>query len=86
MNYKATIEIMLRETILDVQGKAVEQAIHTLGANGINKVRVGKKITFSLSAETQINAENAVKTICEKLLANPVMEDFNYQVEQLNQN
>ncbi len=86
MNYKATIEIMLRETILDVQGKAVEQAIHTLGANGINKVRVGKKITFSLSAETQINAENTVKTICEKLLANPVMEDFNYQVEQLNQN
>ncbi|MSP64736.1 MAG: phosphoribosylformylglycinamidine synthase subunit PurS [Ignavibacteria bacterium] len=86
MNYKATIEIMLRETILDVQGKAVEQAIHTFGDNGINKVRVGKKITFSLSAETQINAENAVKTICEKLLANPVMEDFNYQVEQLNQN
>ncbi len=86
MNYKATIEIMLRETILDVQGKAVEQAIRTFGDNGINKVRVGKKITFSLSAETQINAENAVKTICEKLLANPVMEDFIYQVEQVNQN
>ncbi|MDA0986770.1 MAG: phosphoribosylformylglycinamidine synthase subunit PurS [Bacteroidetes bacterium] len=83
MNYKTTVEVILRSTILDVQGKAVENAIHSLGEKEISNVRVGKKITFNVAAENNSNAEIIVKSICDKLLANPIMEDFTFKIEQI---
>ncbi len=76
---KAKIHVFLKPGVLDVQGKAVEQALHGLGWTGVEGVRVGKTIEFDLAAKDRAAAEAEVKSMCDKLLANSVIE--NYRVE-----
>ena len=83
--YKAEISITLRPSILDVQGKAVEQGIHTLGLEQIQHVRIGKYITLSIDTENEQEARRITEDACKKLLANPVMEDFTFTLEQISQ-
>lgn len=78
--YHAIITITLRPSILDVQGKAVEHSIHTLGMNGVKNVRIGKSVHLTVEAATEEEARRVTDEACRKLLANPVMEDFTYSL------
>jgi phosphoribosylformylglycinamidine synthase len=75
---RAKVHVMLKPGVLDVQGKAIEGALHGLGFEGVREVRVGKTIEFDLSADPAA-AEAEVKAMCDRLLANTVIE--NYRVE-----
>jgi phosphoribosylformylglycinamidine synthase len=63
-----------------VQGKAVEQALHGLGWEGVAGVRVGKTVEFDLASTDKAAAEAEVKAMCEKLLANTVIESYRVEV------
>ncbi|HEY1425263.1 MAG TPA: phosphoribosylformylglycinamidine synthase subunit PurS [Caulobacteraceae bacterium] len=77
---KATVHVFLKPGVLDVQGKAVESALHGLGWPGVSEVRVGRVIEFDLAAADQAAAEAEVKAMCEKLLANTVIEGYRADV------
>ena len=66
--------------MLDVQGKAVENALHGLGWGGVGNVRIGRVIEFDLAATDAAGAEAEVKAMCEKLLANTVIEAYRAEV------
>jgi phosphoribosylformylglycinamidine synthase PurS subunit len=76
---KAKITITLKKGILDPQGKAIEGALGALGFYGIENVRQGKYIELELAESDHVKAEAALKAMCEKLLANTVIE--NYAIE-----
>lgn len=80
---KAKIKITLRPSILDVQGKAVENGIHSLGFTQTEHVRIGKYIELNLTTSDKQQAQKDVEEICKKLLANPVMEDFEFTIEEV---
>jgi phosphoribosylformylglycinamidine synthase len=80
MGLKARVHVFLKEGVLDVQGKAVEQALHGLGYAGVAHVRVGKTIEFDLGAADRDAAEAEVKKMCETLLANTVIESYRVEV------
>ena len=73
---KATVHVFLKPGVLDVQGKAVENALHGLGWGGVGNVRIGRVIEFDLTAKDAAAAEAEVKAMCEKLLANTVIESY----------
>jgi phosphoribosylformylglycinamidine synthase PurS subunit len=77
---KATVHVFLKPGVLDVQGKAVEQALHGLGWGGVEHVRVGRTIEFDLAARDAAAAESEVKAMCDKLLANTVIESYRVEV------
>ena len=70
---KATVTVTLKKGVLDPQGKAIEGALHSLGLEGAENVNVGKVITLDLPADT---TDVQIKEMCEKLLSNPVIEDY----------
>ncbi|MEO8242073.1 MAG: phosphoribosylformylglycinamidine synthase subunit PurS [bacterium] len=78
---KARVTVMLKAGVLDVQGEAVRHALGTLGFGGVNGVRQGKVIELDLAETDPSAADLAVKGMCDKLLANAVIES--YRVELL---
>jgi phosphoribosylformylglycinamidine synthase subunit PurS len=74
--YRVAINIAPRRGILDPQGKAVEGALHTLGFGAIREVHVGRYVVVELDAADDAGARRDAKAMCERLLANPVTEDF----------
>ncbi|MGB0671475.1 MAG: phosphoribosylformylglycinamidine synthase subunit PurS [Rhodospirillales bacterium] len=76
---KATVHVTLKNGVLDPQGKAIEHALGSLGFGGVEGVRQGKVIELDLAETDPGKAEAAVKDMCEKLLANTVIE--NYRVD-----
>jgi phosphoribosylformylglycinamidine synthase subunit PurS len=80
--FHSKVYVTLKKSILDPQGKAVEQGIHSLGYETVNNVRIGKYIEMDLDAGTREDAERITKEISEKLLANLVMESYSFSVEQ----
>ncbi len=79
--FRARIRITLRASILDPQGKAVEHAIGAMGFSGIHGVRMGKYVELQVDRPTRDEAARATEEVCRKLLANPVMEDFQFEIE-----
>jgi phosphoribosylformylglycinamidine synthase subunit PurS len=77
---KATVHVFLKPGVLDVQGKAVENALHGLGWQGVGDVRIGRVIEFDLAATDAAAAETEVKAMCDKLLANTVIESYRAEV------
>jgi len=67
---------MPRAGLLDPQGHAVEHALGSLGFDGVSKVRVGRTLEIALDAGTEQEVRELLKAMCEKLVANPVTEDF----------
>ena len=81
--YKATVIVKRRPKILDPQGKAAEQGAKLLGFDNVSKTRIGKFIEFFVNSNNYDDAEKEVKEYTEKLLANPIMEDFEYKIEEV---
>ena len=81
--YRSRIRITLRPSILDPQGKAVKHAIDTLGVEGVSDVRIGKYVEIMVDEQSAEKARSAIEEVCKKLLANPVMEDYAFEVEKL---
>lgn len=77
---KAKIFVTLKPGIHDPQGRAIQQSLATLGFSTIQGVRMGKYLEVEVAEDNKDQAEATVKSICEKLLANPVIEDFNYEL------
>jgi len=78
--YEAQIKITLKKTVADPQGLTVKHALEALGFGGIGVVRMGKFITLQLEAKDQEKAKEEAKGMCEKLLSNPIIEDFSFEV------
>ena len=76
---RAKVHVFLKPGVLDVEGKAIEGALQGLGFAGVGDVRVGKTIEFELDGSDPAQAEADVKAMCERLLANTVIQ--NYRVE-----
>lgn len=77
---KAKVQVFLKPGVLDVQGKAVENALHGLGWPTAANVRVGRVITFDLAAESEAEGRAEAEAMCERLLANPVIESWQVEV------
>ncbi len=80
MTFKAEVKIMLRPAILDVQGKTVEHSLHSLGYTNADHVRIGKHITLEIEASAIEDAERIAREVSEKVLSNPIMENFEVSV------
>jgi phosphoribosylformylglycinamidine synthase subunit PurS len=78
---KVKVFVTLRESVLDPQGKAVNHALHSLGYEEIVDVRIGKYMELFVETSGR-NVDEVVKEACEKLLANPVIEDYRYEIEE----
>lgn len=74
--FRVAVHIVPRRGILDPQGKAVADALHALGFASVAEVHVGKHMVIELDATSQADAERAVRDMCDRLLANPVTEDY----------
>lgn len=77
---KARVHVMLKNGVLDPQGEAVRHALGTLGFDGVDGVRQGKVIELNLTETDRTKAETAVTEMCEKLLANTVIESYHVEI------
>lgn len=78
----AKIYVTLKEGVLDPQGKAIENSLGVLGFNGVKEVRQGKLIQVKLEKASKSDAEKLVKDMCEKLLANTVIENYRFEITE----
>ncbi|MBK6488746.1 MAG: phosphoribosylformylglycinamidine synthase subunit PurS [Gemmatimonadetes bacterium] len=74
--FRVAVHIVPRKGILDPQGKAVADALHALGFPSVGDVRVGRHLVLDLEAADAAEADTRVRAMCDKLLANPVTEDY----------
>lgn len=81
--FKATVIVKRRHNILDPQGKAVEQGAKLLGFNNVKHTRIGKYIEFYVDTNDFQTAEKEVREYAEKLLSNPIMEDFEFSLSEV---
>jgi phosphoribosylformylglycinamidine synthase subunit PurS len=84
MKFRAEIDIMPLKALLDPQGKAVYSGLKNLGLNEVNSVRIGKHITMEIEAENKEAAQSKTEEACKKLLANQIMESFEFRIEEVN--
>ncbi|MGV9011744.1 MAG: phosphoribosylformylglycinamidine synthase subunit PurS [Flavobacteriales bacterium] len=80
--FRASIDVMPQDNLLDPQGKAVSSTMANLGLPGISSVRIGKHITLQVEAKDKAAAEAQVNEACKKLLANLVMEQYSFSVAE----
>ena len=81
---KATVTVELKPSVLDPQGKAIQHSLSSLGFGGVEDVRAGKvfRIVLADSGQTREEIETQVRQMCERLLANTVIEKFSYTIEE----
>lgn len=77
---RVKIFVSLKNGVLDPQGKAIERSLHTLGYGEVNDVRVGKYLEINLDAPSRAAAELRIREMCDKLLANTVIEDYRFEI------
>ena len=82
MKFKAEIDVMPLDALLDPQGKAVTQSMSNLGLNEITNVRIGKHIRLFIDADSKATAETKADEACKKLLVNEIMEGYTCIVEE----
>ena len=81
---KATVTVELKPSVLDPQGKAIEHSLSSLGFTGVEDVRVGKlfRITLADHGQSRDEIETQLRSMCERLLANTVIEKFSFTLDQ----
>ncbi len=82
MQWTAKVEVTLKKAVLDPQGAAVEKSLQALGYDGVSEVRVGKYIELNLEANDREEAAARVEDMSRRLLSNPVIEDFSYELQE----
>lgn len=82
MKFLAEINVMPQKALLDPQGKAVNNRMHNIGFKTVENLRIGKHIVFEIEAETKAEAEKKVTEACQKILTNPIMEDFDFVLNE----
>jgi len=82
MHYKAEIDIMPLKALLDPQGKAVSASMNNLGLPEVTEVRIGKHISLNVEADSEMEASAKVDEACKKLLANEIMESYEFQLSE----
>lgn len=83
MKFKAEIDIMPHDALLDPQGKAVSHSMKNIGLSNIGNVRIGKHIRLFIDSENEQEARSFVEQACEKMLVNKIMETYIYSIESL---
>ncbi|MDQ3142817.1 MAG: phosphoribosylformylglycinamidine synthase subunit PurS [Bacteroidota bacterium] len=83
MKFKAEIDVMPLKALLDPQGKAVTGSMKNLGLAEIQNVRIGKHITLEIDADSKEAASVKVDEACKKLLANQIMEFYEFEIEEV---
>lgn len=81
--YVARVYVTLKPTVNDPQGLTIRGALHSLGFAEVESVRAGKYLEVSLAAKSRGQAEKQLTEMCRKLLANPVIEDYRFELEEL---
>ena len=84
MNYLAKVYVSLKPTVNDPQGITVRGGLRNLGFEGVTAIRVGKYLEVSLEAASADEAEDAVREMCRRLLANPVIEQSRFDLEEVS--
>jgi len=79
---KARVIITLKKTIMDAQGQTVEKALHNLGYEDVQNLRIGKYVEMELNGAAGRGLPAQVDEMCRKLLANPIIEDFRVEIEE----
>ncbi|RDI36687.1 phosphoribosylformylglycinamidine synthase subunit PurS [Falsibacillus pallidus] len=79
--YKVKVYVTLRESVLDPQGNAVKQSLHSMSYKEVSDVRIGKYMELTIE-KSEKDVEAQVKEMCSRLLANTVIEDFRYEIEE----
>lgn len=74
--------VTLKPTLLDAEGRVVQNALHALGYDNVEQVRIGKYMELELTAGENGDIETEVREICDRLLANPVIENYRFEVQQ----
>lgn len=78
---KARVIITLKKTIMDAQGQTIENALHNLGYHAAHNVRMGKYVEMDLDGGPKAELEQQLAEMCRQLLANPIIEDFAFEIE-----
>ena len=81
--YLARVYVTLKPTVNDPQGLTIRGALHSLGFADVESVRAGKYLEIQITAEDRKKAEKQLTEMCRKLLANPVIEEFRFELEEL---
>lgn len=79
--FLARVYVTLKPTVNDPQGLTIKGALHSLGFDGVESVRAGKYMEIRIDAQDEAAADAQVAEMCRKLLANPVIEDFRFEIE-----
>ena len=77
---KAHVYVSLKKQVLDPQGKAIQHALHDLGFDAVKSLRYGKFLEVELDSGSREEAEEVLDAVCRKLLANPVIEDYRFEI------
>lgn len=83
MNFIAEIDIMPKKELLDPQGKTVTKNMKNIDVHGVADIRIGKHISMSLEAASEADAKDKVEIACKKLLANLIMESYEYNIRKV---
>jgi phosphoribosylformylglycinamidine synthase len=81
--FKAKVTVSLKKTVLDPQGMTVEKAVRSMGFKTVSDVRVGKSVELLIDAKDAAKAKADLEDICKKLLANPIIEQYSFTVEEV---
>lgn len=81
--FKAKIFVYLKKTVVDPQGQTVQHALEALDFKNLESVRIGKYIEIIINSNDLKEVKNQVENMCKKLLVNPVVEDYSYQIENV---
>lgn len=79
--FKAKVYVTIKQSVLDPQGVAVQGALHSVGFSEVDNLRIGKYMELTLNTTDRAEAEQRVAAMCEKLLANTVVEDYRFELE-----
>jgi phosphoribosylformylglycinamidine synthase len=81
--YLARVDITLKPVVNDPQGNTIRDALHSLGFGDVGSVRAGKYMEIRVQAASKKKAEGSITEMCKKLLANPVIEDFRFEIDEV---
>jgi len=83
--FRLEIRVIPRPGLLDPEGKAIQHALHSLDYEQVQEVRVGKLLYLDVAAESSEEARKGAEAMCRRLLANPITEDFEIQVQEASE-